>query len=752
MCHGWRNSLWIALICCASLACSSSDSTTSNGTTRTDGQVTPVAGTKDSSAALVPAGPDDDTGNTRVSDKPGKSRTKALADDDNPFSDAAEESPVEKGAARKSLAGKWILVLTRPGENGFFDFHAGLVDITPDKQDGLPAKWSAQTGVLPPAQLSAAEISGSQITLTFEVEAMKLDFRGKLRDGVVYGNALFGNCLPARLLPTKATSLEDFNTSPAATDFGALNQVFKTEDRQKAIKGYQSFIAKHPDSPLSMMAWESLILTSALLPESVEKVESLTTDYQKAMAPWGTRLQQAATGNTAIILAQTQFDTDFSLKQIAAADKALTDETLIELKDQMKSAREGVQTVQALKLVQGDDAERGKKAFDFLTKIRQKTPFNPAVTHGMAQYLKKTRQTDAALELFAELATLPQMESYLTAYLKQKGDEKPELPSETLAKLWEAKNGGTDGLNEFKDSIYRKQLVSFAEKSSESDVTPGGRLLLCELFTGSSCPPCVGADVATAALEATFPKSQVLVIRYHQHIPGPDPLTNADGENRFTDYYRLQATPIVVLNGTPINNVGGYLPNAPEIYRGLKTLAEKKLTDKAPVKVRLLSTIVKGTLLIASDVQGLDQLDEKIQDELHLRVLIVEDEIPFAARNGVKHHEMIVRRMIGGPDGTGVKDGKLEVKASIPLAELKEQIADYLKKYEEGESIDFPSKPLDLQHLHVVAFVQNDETREVLQTIAVSVSASGSTNKNEITPTSAKAPPRTSSTKSKSAE
>ncbi|MBC7815351.1 MAG: hypothetical protein IAG10_00465, partial [Planctomycetaceae bacterium] len=277
----------------------------------------------------------------------------------------------------------------------------------------------------------------------------------------------------------------------------------------------------------------------------------------------------------------------------------------------------------------------------------------------------------------------------------------------------------------------------FAEKPAEEAPT-GNRLVLCELFTGSSCPPCVGADIATGALEVSYPKTQVIVLRYHQHIPGPDPLTNADGEDRFSNYYRGQGTPTVLLNGAPVNNVGGYLPNAPDIYRGLKTLIDQQLSQKAAVKVRINARVLDDKLQIVADVQGLEELKDEAKD-VRLRVIIAEDEVHFLARNGVRSHEMIVRRMIGGPGGIELKDGKLAVKESIPLAELKSSLADYLKKYEESEGIDFPTKPLDLKRLHVVAFVQNDESHEILQTNAITVTSTDSAAAETITPAAGKA-------------
>ncbi len=46
---------------------------------------------------------------------------------------------------------------------------------------------------------------------------------------------------------------------------------------------------------------------------------------------------------------------------------------------------------------------------------------------------------------------------------------------------------------------------------------------------------------------------------------------------------------------------------------------------------------------------------------------------------------------------------------------------DYLAAIEEGFNYEFTVKPLALDKLHLVAFVQDDSTREVLQAAAIPV-------------------------------
>jgi len=88
------------------------------------------------------------------------------------------------------------------------------------------------------------------------------------------------------------------------------------------------------------------------------------------------------------------------------------------------------------------------------------------------------------------------------------------------------------------------------------------------LFTGASCPPCVAADLATGVIEASFPHSKVIVLRYHQHIPAPDPLTNTDSEARFI-LYNHGGTPSTNINGQTVPGVAGGVERVDSSYKQL---------------------------------------------------------------------------------------------------------------------------------------------------------------------------------------
>jgi hypothetical protein len=102
---------------------------------------------------------------------------------------------------------------------------------------------------------------------------------------------------------------------------------------------------------------------------------------------------------------------------------------------------------------------------------------------------------------------------------------------------------------------------------------------------------------------------------------------------------------------------------------------------------------------------------------------------------------MVVRAMPGGAAGIEIKDAKLHYQGTIDLKLIREQLDDYLRAYEQSQKMTFPKKPLDLAHLHLVAFVQNDRTLEVYQAATTPLPESGSSTALLAPDGSASAPP-----------
>ncbi|NOX56944.1 MAG: hypothetical protein GXP27_21390 [Planctomycetes bacterium] len=612
------------------------------------------------------------------------------------------------------------MILTQNGT----DFKAVLLDFVKkpgaaDAAGGLEAKVLESTSVLPPVKLKLAELKDKSVHLSFSVADSDMDFRGALRDGTIWGNVLFsvGRCDPARLIPTGESSLKNEKPYEEAPGLSDLQEAL----RSKEVDAIRDFCRRYPDSPLVLQAYAQILALAKEKNFDVMQVEQIVGEYVTAAERWGPRLGQVSRLNAGIILATSLFDPDVAMRFLAEAEKQVDPSIRERMQASIEAAKTAARAQKGRLLLASPDKSKQAEGEAILRELRQKRPFDAAITYALAEYAERQGRKDEAIALYAELAVLPMAEQFLLRDWSVQGRQK-ELPSETLARLWKEKHGSTEGLQAYLDKVYKDRIYSFAEPASQTSTTANGHVVLCELFTGAQCPPCVAADIAVGGLEKTYPNTQLVVLRYHQHIPGPDPLANPDAEARFA-YYNGRGTPMLVIDGTPLPGVGGFLPHVQEVYRRIRKPVETILaqpSERQPIRIAVKAVAEKGKLHVSVKVDSEQALGEAVR----LRLVLAEDEVSFLAPNGVRFHEMIVRHMIGGADGVAPKNGQLAIDTTVDLAEMKQRLVDYLTNFERGRGFAFPARPLELRPLHVVAFVQDDVTRKVLQTAIAPVTGS----------------------------
>jgi hypothetical protein len=223
--------------------------------------------------------------------------------------------------------------------------------------------------------------------------------------------------------------------------------------------------------------------------------------------------------------------------------------------------------------------------------------------------------------------------------------------------------------------------------------------------------------MAFDGLEKSYAPADVVLLQYHMHIPRPEPMTNADSEARF-EYYaesyakRVRGTPAIVFNGKPDAPSGGGRDDAGERYKDFCETINKLL--EAPTTVQISASAVRtgDTIAIKAKVSDLDKPGDKIR----LRLVLVEDWVRYKGTNGLQYHHRVVRAMPGGAKGFSLKAKDFEQSADIDIVQLRKSLNKQLnEEYPDGP------RPMRLQNLHVVAFVQNDDTTEVLHAVEVPV-------------------------------
>jgi hypothetical protein len=272
-----------------------------------------------------------------------------------------------------------------------------------------------------------------------------------------------------------------------------------------------------------------------------------------------------------------------------------------------------------------------------------------------------------------------------------------------------------DKLDADLDAEYKKDGPGFtADKYAGRKNKDANRAAVFEMFTGAMCPPCVAADLAFDVLETTYSPKDLILLQYHQHIPGPDPMTNPDTLARWKYYtekfpQQVRGVPSSVFDGKPQAGGGGGKPNAKKKYDEYKEIIDATLEKTADVTVSGTAKLDAGAVKVDAAVKGK-------AENATVRLVLAEEEVRYQGGNGIRLHHMVVRGMFGKPDGWKVKDltdGK--ATASVKLDELKKSLSDYMAKYhKETAKFSNPDRPLKFEHLKVIVLVQDDDTGEIL--------------------------------------
>ena len=99
-----------------------------------------------------------------------------------------------------------------------------------------------------------------------------------------------------------------------------------------------------------------------------------------------------------------------------------------------------------------------------------------------------------------------------------------------------------------------------------------------------------------------------------------------------------------------------------------------------------------------------------------------------AASCGIRVQEMVVRWQIDGGDGAVPKDGKFAVTETVSIVDIRKRLTEDLARFERLQGMNFPEKPLEMKSLFVIALVQDETTREVLQAKLVPVTSVPASN------------------------
>jgi thiol-disulfide isomerase/thioredoxin len=308
----------------------------------------------------------------------------------------------------------------------------------------------------------------------------------------------------------------------------------------------------------------------------------------------------------------------------------------------------------------------------------------------------------------------------------------PETSAAALETIYRKKHNGTlDGFSAMLDEEYKKRFPSPIKPAALKPVANrSDRLVLAEVFTGSGCPPCVGADLAFEAAMEHYTPQNLAVVMYHQHIPQPDPMSNPDTQSRYK-YYKPVGVPTYLVDGGPVMCVedgkpeecsGDNRDGAKNIYGHLQLTVDRQLVTAAEAQVKVQAALSGNAVKVTASVSGVKS-DSK---DLKVHVLLLEKELRYSGENGIRFHPMVVRAMGGEKDdGFALAGATGSFDQTFDIAKISEGLKAHLDDYEahptRGNPFKFTEKKdqIDRSNLAVVVFVQDVKTKHVLQSAYV---------------------------------
>jgi tetratricopeptide (TPR) repeat protein len=359
-------------------------------------------------------------------------------------------------------------------------------------------------------------------------------------------------------------------------------------------------------------------------------------------------------------------------------------------------------------------------------------------------YLKQGKLDAAEKNLKDALAANPQLstatlglaevynrrgdvQNALTAYIDAAATSK--IPADARQQL-NALYAKSHGLDEILDAKYREaNPPPFTVEPYKLSAKRTDRVVLAEVFTGSGCPPCVAADLAADLAMERYSRQELAVLIYHEHIPQPDPMTTPQTTARF-DYYTAgvprRGVPTLAIDGA--TTVGGGARNRTKtVYDRITRQVEKGLEVPAGAQLKLDTALDGATVRASATVS---KITSKSPD-LKLHIVLAEEMLRYTGENGIRLHPVVVRSMAesdGGSQGLSITSKDSQTFAwSFDLQAISAAIKKHLDEYEagghRGNTFTFTEKKyeIDPKDLVVAAFVQDEKTKTILQSIIVRV-------------------------------
>ena len=512
--------------------------------------------------------------------------------------------------------------------------------------------------------------------------------------------ALFAATLVLALAASGAVFAQSRPNQPP--EYKEIVAAYGLDDASARLKELERIKAAYPDSSLKAA------LDSGILTAKIELAESLDA----VLALQGGMLA-GASGPAKLQLPSMAADQILTHPQFASFDKAAVLEAVVKYKDATLAAAADPATFEQVPENQRDyiksrfvvgfgiylaqaylNAGRTAEAAETLTAYRREGgPSDSAYYHALGRVLETEGKTKEAYE----------------AYLAAAVDNDKEAKDRARA-LYVKINGREDGFEAALESELK--ALPFHPEPFKAPAGWQGKAVLAELFTGSECPPCVGADLGFDGLIESVPSNYLVVLIYHLPIPRPDPMMNPATQVR-QDYYGVNSTPTVFFDGANKMVGGGSRGMAEMKYKQYLAAIEPLLAGAPAATLRARASLAGGTVKVEYEagrpVPGADY---------HL--VLVQGEELHKGSNGLLSHKMVVRDLLT-VDPSAPRSASFDLDASEKAADA--YLTEFARTYTRVPDFKWATRRNAIARtgLKVVFFAQDRETKKVLNAAVADV-------------------------------
>ncbi|MEG1498567.1 MAG: choice-of-anchor J domain-containing protein [Bacteroidales bacterium] len=283
------------------------------------------------------------------------------------------------------------------------------------------------------------------------------------------------------------------------------------------------------------------------------------------------------------------------------------------------------------------------------------------------------------------ISTLGKYEVSLDAW-----DPAPYKGEVSIAVWFSSINGSGKNSDTIKKVIFVTDVQLLPKKNA-----------LFEEFSSSMCDPCASANVylhgVLSSLKANVPESGFVAMKYQLPIPVPgDPAIIEEGKDRQI-FYLVQTAPSMLMGGSRLD-----YNNVTELPNILTNAVAKIRKETAQIDLVSSSRLKNNTFSINVEVTPFAPLTQNYS----LFVAFIEDSIYHKPQsNGESSFYYITRKLLPSSKGESLDLSK-------PGFTIK-------KSFNYTFDLENPLIFTDVHQMSVVVFVQNMNTKEIMQVISI---------------------------------